>query len=86
MKLAFMHGKRSRKGLVQSLRYSSSMCAHAQYHAAILCTNQLTKQYQDSRELSPTAFIMRSYHGPMLLLCIRSMKVSVPVTLRQWGD
>lgn len=32
--------------------------------------------------LSPTAPIMCSYQPPMAVLCIRSMKVSVLVTLR----
>ena len=36
----------------------------------------------DRRDEGPTAVIMRSYQAPILELCIRSMKVSVHVTLR----
>lgn len=41
-----------------------------------------TTQDAESLDDSPTAFIICSYQGLILELCIRSMKVSVQVTLR----
>lgn len=39
-------------------------------------------QEADNLEESPTASIMCSYQGPILVVCIKSIKVSVHVMLR----